>query len=113
MKLKKIIESITGEGDEDYIRSKEKFWKNNLGRNYQKGGLDTPKSMKKNAIGKRTENYTIAKTKAEKEAEQRFQKNSLIKLKIPDTKTEPVKRGESFSDYIKRKRLIKNSEVKG
>lgn len=106
MKLRKVIESITGEGDEDYIQSKKKFWNNNLARNYQKGGLDTPKSMKKNAIGKRTENYTVAKTKAEKEAEQRFQQNSLTKLKIPETKSEPLKAGESFSDYIKRKRLV-------
>lgn len=106
MNLRKIIESITGEGDEDYIKSKKDFWKNNLGRNYQKGGLNTPKAMMKNAMGSGTENYTVAKTKAEKKAEQRFQQNSLTKLKIPETKSEPLKAGESFSDYIKRKRLV-------
>jgi hypothetical protein len=106
MRLKKIIESITGEGDEDYVKSRKAFWNNNLSRNYQKGGLDTPKSMKKNAIGKRTENYTVAKTKAEKDMERRFEQNSLINLKIPETKSEKLKAGESFSDYIKRKRLV-------
>jgi hypothetical protein len=106
MKMKRILESITSAKDKHYIKSKTDFWKNALGRNYQRGGLDTPKSMKKGAIGKRTENYTIAKTKAEKEAESRFEQNSLTKLKIPETKADPVKRGESFNDFVRRKRLV-------
>jgi hypothetical protein len=38
--------------------------------------------------------------------ERRFEQNSLINLKIPETKSEKLKAGESFSDYIKRKRLV-------